>query len=106
TTMHWVANAGNINSMRILLKIPSNVRMIRGKDQFSFTPLHRAAWNGHEEVVQALIQHGAWVSARARRYNGVTPLHLAVSQGHENVARLLIQSGCTIYDEDDQGETA
>jgi len=106
TTMHWAATVGNDTTVRLLLKIPSNMRMIRSKDQYSFTPLHRAAYNGHAQVALTLIQSGAWISARARRYNGTTPLHLAVCGGHENIARLLIKHGCNIYDEDDNGDTA
>jgi len=63
-------------------------------DDHGWTPLHRAAQNGHEELAWLLVDRGAEVSA-ADRY-GSTPLHDAFKNGHEALARLLIDRGADI----------
>jgi len=64
-----------------------------GKEQFDqadnegITPLHDAALNGHLEVVQWLVMHGAVINQINR--DGDTPLALAVSNGHLEVVQWL-----------------
>lgn len=55
------------------------------------TPLIYASACGHEEIVQHLIQHGAYVNAIDD--DGATPLFHAVSHGHKLVVSLLLQNG-------------
>lgn len=52
------------------------------------TPLHQAAWNGHDEVVLALVEHGARVDLRDTLWNG-TPLDWARYAGRLSTAALL-----------------
>ncbi|KAL2826479.1 ankyrin repeat-containing domain protein [Aspergillus cavernicola] len=47
------------------------------------TPLHRAAQNGHETVVDLLLQHGA--RPNEVDYKAMTPLHHAAQRGHTEV---------------------
>ncbi|PSN58644.1 ankyrin, partial [Corynespora cassiicola Philippines] len=61
------------------------------KDQDGWTPLHWAAWGGHETVVRLLIDHGANIDAKSTERE--TVLHLAASGGNEAVAQLLVDSG-------------
>ena len=51
--------------------------------QDNWTPLRRAAHNGHERVVRALLAAGADLQA----------LHDAASDGHEGAVRLLLIAG-------------
>jgi ankyrin repeat protein len=104
TALHQAADVGSDHTIRVILD--TTHYPINGKDQYSLTPLHRAARNGHERVVRTLVQKGAWVSVIARRSNGVTPLHLAIHGGHVPTALLLINSNCNVYTEDDNGDTA
>jgi ankyrin repeat protein len=48
-------------------------------------------WGGYQEIVQALLNKGADVNAKAN--NGVTALMLASQNGHQEVKELLIKAG-------------
>ncbi|KAJ7383809.1 hypothetical protein OS493_025680 [Desmophyllum pertusum] len=53
------------------------------------TPLHFAAWSGHLQIADVLIQNGSDVNAR--NILGQTPLHLAAENGHKHIAEVLIE---------------
>lgn len=56
-----------------------------------WTPLHKAALDGHEEIVELLIKKGANVNIT----NPVneTPLHDAAKEGHKKIVELLLNAG-------------
>jgi thiol-disulfide isomerase/thioredoxin len=56
------------------------------------TPLHRAAGQGHKEIVALLLANGADPNIRDRQHHQ-TPLQLALTAGHHEVARLLRERG-------------
>ena len=56
--------------------------------------MHQAAWQGHVEVAQLLINAGA--SVEATKEDGATSLHLAASRGKEATVRLLLQAGARV----------
>ena len=56
-----------------------------------WTPLHYSVSNGHEELVNLLIKHGADVNARAA--GDITPLSLAESNKYEKIAAILKEKG-------------
>jgi ankyrin repeat protein len=58
-----------------------------------FSPLHFAAFFGHEAAARALIEDGAPVDAPGRGWMTGTPLHSAASGGHLEIARLLLEAG-------------
>jgi ankyrin repeat protein len=58
-----------------------------------FTPLHLAAFFGHEEGARLLIEHGSDVNAVARNTMAVQPLHSAAAAGQGGIARALLEAG-------------
>ena len=58
------------------------------------TPLHLAALNGREDVVQFLIEKGAFINPEDADEN--TPLHAAARGGHAAVAGLLFDKGASL----------
>lgn len=87
-----------------------HVLMIRGADpdvlsrDSGLSPLHRAAWNGHDGIVRMLLQHGADVNLKSR--DGSTALHYAVAAAHEDTAKLLLDYRVDAAQPDQYGETA
>jgi ankyrin repeat protein len=57
----------------------------------SRSPLSNAAHQGHETLVQLLLDKGAEINAKD--INNMTPLALAAEQGHEGVVRILLKKG-------------
>ena len=68
------------------------------------TPLFWAASDGHEAVVQLLIDKGADIEAKDRY--GRTPLSWAAEKGHEAVVQLLIDKGADIEAKNHYGRTS
>jgi len=62
-------------------------------------PMHWAARNGHEDVVEKLLDHG--VNASTTKYKWLV-LHLAAREGHDGVVRALVESGGTPVDQADR----
>lgn len=69
-------------------------QLIHLKDPDDATPLHYAAWKGHEEVARALLDLGAEIDACSRDgHYGGTALHAAAHGNHKEVAALLLERG-------------
>ncbi|XP_014212235.1 ankyrin repeat domain-containing protein 39-like [Copidosoma floridanum] len=90
----------------------SRVRNFLGKgvcadvlDSAGYTSLHYAARNGHSNVCQELLSHGADPNTRTRSARA-TPLQRAAMQGHLDVVKILLQAGADPNVQDDDGYTA
>ncbi|XP_069362250.1 ankyrin repeat and SAM domain-containing protein 1A-like isoform X6 [Maniola hyperantus] len=70
--------------------------------KFSSTPLHRAAKNGHVEVVQLLLAAGIDPNIRT---NSGTPLHEAACFGKASVVRILLEAGADLNEVDGRDKT-
>jgi hypothetical protein len=68
-----------------------------------WTPLHRAAYNGHAEVCGLLLDHGADVAAKDQ--DDETPLHHAANDGCTDVVNLLLERGADVNSKTTAGET-
>nr|XP_033805570.1 ankyrin repeat domain-containing protein 49 [Geotrypetes seraphini]XP_033805571.1 ankyrin repeat domain-containing protein 49 [Geotrypetes seraphini]XP_033805572.1 ankyrin repeat domain-containing protein 49 [Geotrypetes seraphini]XP_033805573.1 ankyrin repeat domain-containing protein 49 [Geotrypetes seraphini] len=88
----WASEKNRLITMKRLLT--ENPALAKVKDEDLYTPLHRAAYNGHLEAAQVLIAHGADVAAVT--VDGWTPLHSACKWNNTTVASFLLQHGADI----------
>lgn len=61
-----------------------------------WTPLHLAAFFGHRETAEMLLDRGADTAARSTNDLANTPLHAALAGGRGPVARLLVDRGADL----------
>ena len=58
------------------------------------SPLHMAAWTGHDAVIAVLLSHGADVNHVTN--DGLTPLHCAAYSDQEAVVTILLSHGADV----------
>lgn len=61
-----------------------------------FTPLGLAAFFGHKDVVEYLLEQGAEVNVASRNKMKVMPLHSAVASRHLGIAEALLTHGADV----------
>ena len=61
------------------------------------SPIHAAAYQGHEEMVQILLQ--SRVELEVTGNDGITPIYLAAQQKHGGVVHLLLNAGAQLETE-------
>ncbi|MCL4504914.1 MAG: ankyrin repeat domain-containing protein [Chloroflexi bacterium] len=61
-----------------------------------FQPLGLAAFFGHLETVQALLNHGAAVNVASQNPLKVMPLHSAIANRHQAISRVLVEHGADV----------
>ncbi|XP_069058529.1 ankyrin repeat domain-containing protein 49 [Pleurodeles waltl] len=88
----WAAEKNRVATVKKLLS--QSLVLVNVKDEDWYTPLHRAAYNGHLEVARELIAHGADVHAVT--VDGWTPLHSACKWNNTKVASFLLQHGADV----------
>ncbi|KAL1496537.1 hypothetical protein AB1Y20_014143 [Prymnesium parvum] len=71
--------------------------------QGGLSPLHCAAYNGHEGAVRLLLENNADFAARENL--GYSPLNLAARNGHEGVVRLLLENNADIAARENGGDS-
>lgn len=69
---------------------------INSKDHMGSTLLHRAAREGHVEIVEKLLESGA--SIYLEDLYGHLPLHVASMSGHAKIVQLLLNQDCDALD--------
>ena len=89
------ARDGNIGRIEALL---ANGADVNQQDHDGMTPLHWAAYKGHEAIVARLIQAKAKVNLRDN--SSYTALHKAAMNGHETSVLRLIKAGAYIDQQD------
>ena len=99
--IHDAAKAGDLEKAKALLT--AHPDLISSKDTNGMTPLHFAAHNGSNDMVEFLLANKAEVNARDKY--GQTPLHSAARLGHKDVAELLLANKADVNATNDFGWT-
>jgi len=92
---------GDLNRTKVLLE--EHPEWINAASWGNWTLLHRAAQNGHKDIVDFLISKGADLEARTAL--GETPLYAAIYQQKEVTVKQLIEKGADVLAVRNDGET-
>ena len=65
TPLHCASRVGQLEIARVLLKSGAS---IEARDGLGGTALHRAAYNGHDRIVELLVTSGAVVDVKGRPF--------------------------------------
>jgi len=82
------ASSGDVARLRELLA--SDGSLARAFDDEGWTALHLAAFHGHRDAAEALLESGAMVDARSTNRLENTPLHAACAGGRTELVALLL----------------
>lgn len=100
TAISLAFNNGQAEVMKVLME--EGVTFDLREAGFAKSRLHEAAENGHQEVVQFLIQKDANINAKSS--TGATPLIFAAMNGHSETVDVLIEAGAKVNEEADHVE--
>ena len=89
--IHEAVDNGSVEAVMRNLDEGTNVN---AKDDQEKTPLLRAAYYGHKEIADLLIEKGADVNAKDNQ--GTTSLFISALKGHNEVVELLIANGADV----------
>lgn len=73
------------------------------RDIYGQTPIYYSAREGHYELTQKLIEHGANVNNED--VNGQTPLFYSAREGHKEISELLIKNDAIPNKKDKKRQT-
>ncbi|MFC1563373.1 ankyrin repeat domain-containing protein [candidate division KSB1 bacterium] len=90
--IHEAAKNGELQVVKDLIE--NDPKIIDSPDKSGYTPLIRAAIEGHLEIVRYLVEKGANIEAK-ERYQ-MTPLFWAINRKHSDIAEYLIGKGADI----------
>ena len=75
---HRAAGEGNVQYwIDALNQADDQYELVHRRDGYGWQPIHEAAVNGHEDLVELLLLHGANINARTNGGRGGTPLFFA-----------------------------
>jgi ankyrin repeat protein len=95
SALHYIAEEGCIEILESLCNFSANMN-VNGVDFHGLTPLHLAVRNGHDAVVERLLQLPT-IDANVRSgvdFHGLTPLELAVRSGDLAMVKRVLQLPC------------
>ncbi len=91
TAFQLAVHTSNLSAAELLLKHKADPN---SRTDSGITPLHWAAANNYEQMVDLLLAHKA--DANAASEKGETPLHWAVDRGETNILAKLVQNGADV----------
>jgi uncharacterized protein len=89
--LHTACVAGHTPD--VLSRIAADPGLLEAHSTDGWTPLHLAAFFGHEELAEALLKLGAQVDARSTNAMKNTPLHAAAAGRQLALMKLLLENG-------------
>lgn len=98
------ASVGRSDLVAELVERDPRLAFARSGD--GFTPLHFAAFFGHENVARVLLEHHADAGAVADNPMKVMPLHSAAAGRNLAIVRALLEHGAPVNAKQQQGWTA
>ena len=101
--IRWQREAAVERAFEEILASPASAKellatspdLVNARDQWGYTPRHKAAERGHKGVAEVLLANGADVNAKGS--GGKTSLHMA---GRKDLAELLLANGAHVNAED------
>ncbi|CAG0901624.1 unnamed protein product [Cyprideis torosa] len=84
----WASQEGKVEDIARLLE--ADPKLVDVRDQDGYTPLHRACYGSHDEVVELLLKYDAPVDAQT--IDGWTPLHSAALWGADKCMAMLLNA--------------
>jgi ankyrin repeat protein len=100
-SIHRAAYKGDLKKVKKIIERDPN--QINIKDALGTTPLYLASMQGHTEVVEFLIVHGA--NIELGNDLGERPLAKAAKFGHYETLKTLLEHGATVNCKDKYGQT-
>ena len=102
TAVMQAASEGHTECVKLLLKQDADLTLDSSPSKFS--PLHHAAQQGNDDMVECLVEAGANIDASD--VYGESPLFWAVNSGHLSTVKLLIALGTSTKSKDRAVKTA
>ncbi len=96
--------AGRVST--VLAEIDRDATLLESHSTDGWTPLHLAAFFGHPELANALLDRGAQIDARSTNAMKNTPLHAAAAGAHADLVQLLAKRGADVNARQEGGWTA
>ncbi|NGX54006.1 MAG: Phosphocholine transferase AnkX [Chlamydiae bacterium] len=92
TPLHLAARSGDV-TIALLLMLKLEKEDLNATNKSGETAMHIAARGGFDEVIEALIAHGAALDVKSA--TGRTPLHIAAINSHLKTAKCLVELGAS-----------
>ncbi|KAL9608860.1 MAG: hypothetical protein Q9167_006325 [Letrouitia subvulpina] len=94
TPLYYASRFGLLRIVQLILKTDGTRTLEMPGGVLGSTPLHVAAWQGQEEVVEELLRAGA--NAKEKNFAGESGLLWACRFGFEGIAKMLREAGATL----------